>query len=59
MSPWSKKTTGRRSESRTPTAQSDSRSKRKSPGDVIYIADPALLKKYPWLLACTNVRIES
>jgi len=58
MSPWSKKSSRQRTEDRPKSVQSVSARKRKSPGGVIFISDPDLLKKHPWLLACSNIRFD-
>jgi hypothetical protein len=57
MPPWPKKTSKHPVSGRAKAGRAPQRGKPKKTGDVIYISDPELLSKYPWLMACDNVNL--
>ena len=58
MSPWTKRVSRQRTAGASKFARPASGARRREGGGLIFVSDPDLLKKYPWLLACDNVRTD-
>lgn len=58
MSPWTEKSNRQRTTGAAKSVRSASLARRKVGDGMIFIADQELLKKFPWLLACDNVRTD-
>jgi hypothetical protein len=54
---WPKKASKNRVAGRPKPERAAQRGKQKKSGGVIFISDPELLSKYPWLMACDNVNL--